>query len=260
MRVELFPTIGTGIWKLNLTSAAMTVIAILIVLILARLAVKNINVRTPKGMQNVLEWLVDFITGLAKDTIGGERAKTWVPLAFTIIIYLFVSNQMGVVANFSAHIDQPILGVTPDQLEAAHKSGRELAMSFFNSPTANINVAMGMSVAIVLLTHIVGLRNPKNYFKHYVEPNPAFTIIHVLDEASKFLTLGLRLFGNIFAGEVLISVILTMPLVGGFIPVGMIPLVPWLGYSIFVGTIQAFIFTVLTLVYLGQKLPHDEHH
>jgi F-type H+-transporting ATPase subunit a len=238
----------------------MTVIAILIVLILARRAVKNINVRNPKGMQNVLEWLVDFITGLAKDTIGGERAKVWVPLAFTIIIYLFVSNQMGVIANFSAHVNTPMLGVTQEQIDAAHKSGRELAMSFFNSPTANINVAMGMSVAIVLLTHIVGLRNPKNYFKHYVEPNAGFTIIHILDEASKFLTLGLRLFGNIFAGEVLISVIMTMPLIGGFVPVGLIPLVPWLGYSLFVGTIQAFIFTVLTLVYLGQKLPHDEHH
>lgn len=256
MRMELFPTIGTGLWKLNLTSAAMTIIAVLIVLILARLAVRNISIRNPRGMQNILEWLVDFVTGLAKDTIGGERAKNFVPLAFTLIIFLFIANQMGVVLMVSGHIHQPMLGVTADQLA----SGKEVSMSFFNSPTANINIAMAMSVAIVLMTHIIGLRNPKSYFKHYVEPNPAFTLIHILDEASKFLTLGLRLFGNIFAGEVLISVILTMPMLGGFVPIGSIPLIAWLGYSLFVGTIQAFIFTVLTLVYIGQKLPHDEHH
>lgn len=243
MRMDLFPTIGTGVWALNLTSAAMTVLAVIIVLILARLAVRNLSVSNPRGMQNILEWLVDFVTGLAKDTIGSEQAKTYVPLAFTLIIYLFVSNQMGVVLDLSAHIE-----------------GKTQGMTFFNSPTANINVAMAMSVAIVLMTHIIGLRHPKNYFKHYVQPNAAFALIHILDELSKFLTLGLRLFGNIFAGEVLISVILAIPFVAGFIPVGGIPLIAWMAYSLFVGTIQAFIFTVLTLVYIGQKLPHDEAH
>lgn len=242
MRMDLFPTIGTGIWKLNLTSAAMTLVAVIVVLILARLAVRKLSVENPRGMQNVMEWLIDFVKGLAKDTIGEEHAEKYVPLAFALILFLFIANQMGVI----------------DMVSTVNSSGEKF--TYFNSPTANINVAMAMSVGIVLMTHIIGLRHPKNYFKHYVQPNAAFAVIHILDEASKFLTLGLRLFGNIFAGEVLISVILTMPMIAGWIPIGSIPLIAWLGYSLFVGTIQAFIFTVLTLVYIGQKLPHAEEH
>ncbi|KEO83344.1 F0F1 ATP synthase subunit A [Tumebacillus flagellatus] len=254
---HLFPTIGEGMWKLNLTSAAMTVIAILIVLILGRLAVANMSIRNPRGVQNLFEWLTDFITGLAKDTIGGERALTYVPLALTLITYLFVSNQMGLILNLNFDVSSPMLGVTADQLK---EHGGHSVVAFFASPTANMSVALAMSISIVLFTHIIGLRNPGSYFKHYIQPYPPFAILHIIDEVSKFFTLGLRLFGNIFAGEVLVGIIIGIPLAGGWFPTGGIPLLVWIAYSLFVGTIQSFVFTVLTLVYIGQKLPHDEHH
>lgn len=254
---HLFPTIGEGIWAIDLTAIGTSILATLIVLLLAFLATKTLDVRKPRGMQNFFEWVIDFITGLAKDTIGGKRAMTYVPLAFTLIIYLFVSNQMGLITNITAHIHEPMLGISQSTLDA-HQG--EAHVSFFMSPTANLSVAMAMSIGIVTMTHIIGLRNPKSYFKHYIEPNPAFLILHLIDEVAKFLTLGLRLFGNIFAGEVLIGILVALPLAFGFFPIGSVPLVVWLGYSMFVGTIQAFVFTVLTLVYIGQKLPHDEHH
>jgi F-type H+-transporting ATPase subunit a len=237
-------------WSINLTVVGMSILACLIVLLLSRLAVAKLDVRKPRGMQNFFEWLVDFITGLANDTIGGKRAKNFVPLGFTLIIYLFVSNQMGLILNLNTEIHQPGLGISAAELAAAGGTGH---VSFFMSPTANISLAMAMSIGIVTMTHIIGLRNPKSYFKHYIQPNPAFLILHLIDEAAKFLTLGLRLFGNIFAGEVLIGILVALPY--GF---GAIPLIPWMGYSMFVGTIQAFVFTVLTLVYIGQKLPHEE--
>jgi F-type H+-transporting ATPase subunit a len=249
---HLFPTIGEGAWSINLTVVGMSILACLIVLLLSRLAIANLDVRKPRGMQNFFEWLVDFITGLANDTIGSKRAQTFVPLAFTLIIYLFVSNQMGLITNLNVEIHEPGLGVSGAELEKAGGHGH---VSLFMSPTANISLAMAMSIGIVTMTHIIGLRNPKSYFKHYIEPNPAFLILHLIDEAAKFLTLGLRLFGNIFAGEVLIAILVALPY-----GLGAIPLIPWLGYSMFVGTIQAFVFTVLTLVYISQKLPHDEHH
>lgn len=254
---HLFPIIGEGMWKLNLTSAAMTVIAIIVVLILARLAVVKMSIRNPRGMQNFFEWLTDFITGLAKDTIGGKRALTYVPLAMTLITYLFVSNQMGLIMNISFNVDHPILGVSQAALDS---HGGHSAVSYFMSPTANMSVALSMSIAIVLMTHIIGLRNPRSYFKHYIQPYPPFAILHIIDELSKFFTLGLRLFGNIFAGEVLVGIIIGIPLAGGWFPTGGIPLIVWMAYSLFVGTIQSFVFTVLTLVYIGQKVPHDEHH
>lgn len=254
---HLFPIIGEGMWTLNLTSAAMTILAMLVVLIVSRLAVANMSIRNPRGLQNVFEWLTDFITGLAKDTIGGQRAMTYVPLAMTLITYLFVSNQMGLITNLNFEVHNSMVGVSQEQL-AEH--GGHSIVAFFASPTASMNVALAMSIGIVTLTHIIGLRNPRSYFKHYVEPYPALLPLHLIDEVSKFVTLGLRLFGNIFAGEVLVGIILGIPLAGGWFPTGGIPLIVWLAYSMFVGTIQSFVFTVLTLVYIGQKLPHDEHH
>jgi F-type H+-transporting ATPase subunit a len=254
---HLFPTIGEGTWAIDLTAIGTSILAVLIVLVLARLATARLDVRKPRGMQNFFEWIIDFITGLAKDTVGSKRAMTYVPLAFTLIIYLFVSNQMGLITNINAHIHEPMLGISQEVLD---EHNGEAHVSFFMSPTANLSVAMAMSIGIVTMTHVIGLRNPKSYFKHYVEPNPAFLILHLIDEAAKFMTLGLRLFGNIFAGEVLIGILVGLPLLFGFFPSGSVPLIVWLAYSIFVGTIQAFVFTVLTLVYIGQKLPHDEHH
>lgn len=254
---HLFPIIGEGMWTLNLTSAAATVLAMIIVLVMARLAVVNMSIRNPRGMQNLFEWLTDFITGLAKDTIGGQRSLTYVPLALTLITYLFVSNQMGLIMNLNFEVHGTMVGVSQ---EALAEHGGHSVVAFFASPTANMSVALAMSIGIVTMTHIIGLRNPRSYFKHYVEPYPALLPLHLIDEVSKFVTLGLRLFGNIFAGEVLVGIILGIPLAGGWFPTGGIPLIVWLAYSLFVGTIQSFVFTVLTLVYIGQKLPHDEHH
>ncbi|PWK16270.1 F0F1 ATP synthase subunit A [Tumebacillus permanentifrigoris] len=254
---HLFPIIGEGMWTLNLTSAAMTLIAMLVVLIMARLAVVNMSIRNPRGLQNLFEWLADFITGLAKDTIGGKRAMTYVPLAMTLITYLFISNQMGLIFNVNVEMEHGMVGISQ---EALAEHGGHAVVAFFASPTANMSVALAMSIGIVTMTHIIGLRNPRSYFKHYVEPYPALLPLHLIDEVSKFVTLGLRLFGNIFAGEVLVGIILGIPMAGGWFPTGGIPLVVWLAYSLFVGTIQSFVFTVLTLVYIGQKVPHDEHH
>jgi len=254
--MHLFPTIGEGIWSLNITTSVMILLVGLIVIILCQLAVRKIDIRRPRGMQNFFEWLIDFITGLAKDTLGEKNAQKFVPLALTLIIFLFVSNQLGLLMNINTEVHEPILGVTQEAIEGA---GDHASVAWFMSPTANLSVTMAMAIAMVGLSHVIGLRKPGKYIKHYFEPYPFFFPIHLIDEGAKFLTLGLRLFGNIFAGEVLISILVGIPLVAGWIPVGSIPLIVWLGYSLFVGTIQAFVFTVLTLVYIGQKMPHEEH-
>lgn len=254
---HLYPTIGEGLWAINLTVIGMSVLVAAIVFLVARVAAAGVNLRSPGGLSNFFEWIIDFVGGLANDMVGKKYAQTYVPLAFTLILYLFVSNQIGLITNVVFEINGPALGVSESAFADA---GDHAAVALWMSPTANLMVTMGLSIVMVGMTHIIGLRNPKSYFKHYFEPNPAFFILHMIDELAKFATLGLRLFGNIFAGEVMIAVILSIPLLFGFVPVGGIPLIIWLGYSLFVGTIQAFVFTVLTLVYIGQKLPHDEAH
>lgn len=254
---HLYPVIGKGtMFEINLTVVAMSILACLVVLLLARAAVANIDVRKPRGMQNVFEWLIDFLSGLAKDTMGEKHAMKYVPLAFALIMYLFISNQMGLITNIAteAHHPIPALGITEDVIAEASATSGHASVTWFMSPTADLSLAMAMSIGIVTMTHIIGLRRPGSYFKHYFQPSPLMFPLHLIDEVAKFLTLGLRLYGNIFAGEVLIAILVGL---GWF---GSVPLVVWLAYSMFVGTIQAFVFTVLTLVYIGQKLPHDEHH
>lgn len=233
----------------DLTVIGMSILVSLIVALLAWSAVRHLDMRHPKGLQNFFEWLTDFIKGLAGDTVG-ERAEAFVPLGLTLIIWMFVSNQMGLITNIITRSENgmPAFGIKP---------GEEIA--WFMSPTANISVAMAMGIAMVLLSHVVGLSKPGQYFKHYVSPSVLMLPIHLIEDIPKFLTLGLRLFGNIFAGEVLIAIIMQIPIIGGWLPIGAVPLIIWLAYSMFVGTIQAFVFTVLTLVYIGQKVPHPEH-
>lgn len=249
-----FPVIhlfGIQALELNVTVAIMTVLASLIVMLLALAAVRKLDLRRPSGMQNFMEFIVDFIRGLAKDTIGEKHADAYVPLGVTLILWMFISNQMGLITNFqTSGVDLPALGI---------KSSEHVA--WFMSPTASITTAMTMGITMVLFSHVVGLRHPGHYFKHLV--TPAWMLpIHLIEEIPKFLTLGLRLFGNIFAGEVLIGILVTIPNALGFgigHVVGAIPLFAWLAYSLFVGTIQAFVFTVLTLVYIGQKIPQEGH-
>src|SRR5690606_34127089 len=102
--------------------------------------------------------------------------------------------------------------------------------------------------------HTQGLRmNRKHYLRHYIEPYPIFLPINIIEQFSRPISLAIRLYANIFAGEVLIYAILQAGVFG--IPF----LSAWQGFSIFVGALQAFIFTMLTMVYIGQAVVHEEH-
>jgi F-type H+-transporting ATPase subunit a len=112
---------------------------------------------------------------------------------------------------------------------------------------------MGLAILIIFMAHFLGLtRNTRHYLHHYIEPHPAFFPLNLIKEVSKLLTLGLRLFGNIYAGEVLIGVIL---MAGVF---GILPLIAWQGFSLLVGAIQAYVFTIMTMVYISQNIQHEK--
>ena len=132
---------------------------------------------------------------------------------------------------------------------------KEVSVAWFKSPTASPSVTFAMAFLVLIYAHILGIKkSPKSYLKHWFEPSPAMFVLHAMEEfIIKPLTLPLRLFGNIFAGEVLITFMLA-----GIVAAVTLPLVVWLGYSIFVGAVQAYIFVTLTLVYISQKVV-DEH-
>lgn len=249
---HLYPLLGSGLWTLNLTVAAMILVASVITFVICRLAVAKLDVHNPGKLQNFMEWVIEFVHGLAKDFMDPKQAQKFVPMAVSLMLYLFIANQMGVIFNFNTVIHHPIPFVPESQYQEAIAKGHA-TVSWWLSPTANTSVPIALALGVFLLSHGIGLRHPKEYFSHFKNP------MHLIEEITKPVTHSLRLWGNIFAGEVLIAVIIMIPTLFGFVPVGAIPLIIWLGYSLFVGTIQAFVFTILTLLYVGQKLPHEQH-
>jgi len=241
----LLYTFHGGLFKINITTIGMMIFTGLLVLVFLRIAARGLDVRKPTKMQNLVEWVADFTTNMARDTMPSEHVVQWImPLAFTMLVYLFVANWLGVIATvaLSVHTPIPWLGLTAASLAAGHYD-----VPLFDSPTSNMSMTLGMAAMVWLLSHFVGWRHPKHYLRHYLNP------MALIEEITNPLTHGMRLFGNIFAGEALISVLLGIPVLFHFIPIGLPLLLIWLFYSGFVSTIQAYVFTILMTLYVGQK-------
>src|SRR5699024_3688969 len=121
---------------------------------------------------------------------------------------------------------------------------------WWKSPTSDPGVTLALSTMVILLTHFYGIkiRGMKSYTKSYFQPVSFLFPIKIIEEFSNTLTLGLRLFGNIYAGEVLLGLLAGATFSAwGFL--SWVPLLAWQGFSVFIGGIQAFIFTMLTMVY-----------
>ncbi|MEW9677025.1 F0F1 ATP synthase subunit A [Lentibacillus sp. L22] len=220
----------------NLSNVMTIIIASAITFIVFTLAARNLKMK-PTKVQNFIEWIVDFVKGMVTDTMDWKTGKTFLPLALTLITYIFVSNIMGVATMMTF--------------------GHDL---WWKSPTSDAGVTLTLSVMIILLTNFYGIkvRGGKEYASDFFKPFPIFFPIKLIEEFANSLTLGLRLFGNIYAGEVLLALLagLMTTGVGGAI-LGIIPMLAWQGFSIFVGGIQAFIFTLLTLVYMSHKVTSE---
>ena len=204
----------------NIDTLMMTWLTMGIVIVLAILATRRIEL-IPRGWQNLLEIAVFTLLEQIEATMG-PKGRRLAPLIITLFLFILISNWLGLVPGFT-------------------------------SPTSDINTTLGLALMVITLVHILAIVNkgPGRYFKHFFEPYIPFVIINVIEEIAKPITLSFRLFGNILAGEVLIIVLgLLVPYVAPTL---------WLAFSVFVGLIQAFIFTMLSMSYLASSV-QQEHH
>lgn len=245
------------IWQLGSMSfhgktLVMTWIVMAALIIFCYLGVRKLTVEKPGKMQNVLEFVLDFIRNMIGDTMAYEKGKHLISYLVTLIMFILFSNMMGLLPNLTFNL-----------FEHFHVEFAQLNKIFegssFMSPTADVNTTVALSLLTISLVFVSGLKDKGlHYFGHFVEPNPIMMPIHIIDFLSKPVTLGFRLFGNIFAGEILFKVMLMMP---GFWVFSMIlPDTLWLAFSIFIGCIQAYIFTMLTAAYIGQAVESSESH
>lgn len=220
----------------NLSNILMITIASAIVFIIAVAGTRALSMK-PTGMQNFMEWLMDFVKGIIGSTMDWKTGGRFLTLGLTLIMYIFISNMLGLPFAFSVD----------------HKL-------WWKSPTADPIITLTLAVMIVVLSHFYGvkLKGTSEYMKDYFRPLPFLFPLKLIEEFANTLTLGLRLYGNIYAGEILLGLLAALAVsgIGGAIGAA-IPMIVWQAFSIFIGTIQAFIFTMLTMVYLSHKVSSD---
>jgi F-type H+-transporting ATPase subunit a len=225
-----------GLW-FNGANMLMITVASLIVFLIAVLSTRKLAMK-PTGMQNFFEWVMDFVKGIINSTMDWKDGGRFHILGITLIMYVFVSNMLGL--PFAIVVDEKL---------------------WWKSPTADPIITLTLAVMVLALSHYYGvkLKGVKGYAEGFFSPMKFLFPLKIIEEFANTLTLGLRLYGNIFAGELLLSLLATGLAHQGI--AGTIAAIPltlvWQGFSIFVGTIQAYIFTMLTMVYLAHKVSHD---
>ena len=225
--------LGISWLTFNLANVLMITLTFFIVLILAIWASRSLQMK-PTGKQNFLEWVVDFVKGLITDSMDWKTGKTFLPLGLTLITFILVGNVIGMVTAV-------IIGDT----------------SWWKSPTSDPGVTLTLATTVVVLSHYYGvkLKGFKEYGKDYFRPIFFMLPFNILGEFTNTLALGLRLFGNMFAGAILTGLLVSLGTSGvlGFFG-SLIPMMAWSAFSLFIAGIQAFIFTLLTMLYISNKV------
>lgn len=133
-------------------------------------------------------------------------------------------------------------------------------MNLWTSPTANIGFDLSLSLLVAIICHVEGIRQRGfiPYLKRFASPT-IMTPMNLLEEVTNVLSLALRLYGNIFAGEVVTGLILKMLVANmAWFPVAFILNMVWTAFSVFISCVQAYVFTKLTSMYLGKKVNEEE--
>ncbi|OFI47520.1 F0F1 ATP synthase subunit A [Floricoccus penangensis] len=220
------------------TVLLMTILTCTIVFGLVFWASRNMKLK-PQGKQNVLEWVVDFTNGIIKSNAGAGEVKNFSLFAFVLFTFILISNNIGLVTKI----------VTPGS-----------NISLWKSPTATPGVTLALAMMVILLNNFYGVdrKGFKGYFKGFITP-VVMLPLNIIEEFTNFLTLGLRLYGNIFAGEVLLGLLAGMGNSNPYLlPFAVILEVLWTAFSVFISCLQAYIFVTLTMVYLSHKISEEE--
>ncbi len=232
---------------INVDIVWATLIAGAIVILLGLILRAKATSGVPGKFQLLWEMAVGAVQTQVDDSIGPRGAKV-VPLALTLFIFIFTCNQFEVVG----------IGSKLDVLPA---------------PTSDINLPLAMALYVIVLVHRAAIKNRGvgGYFKHYVSqpfsPKLFFVngFMNVIEELVKPVTLTLRLFGNLFAGGLMLSLLAALVIWKlGPVPIGGILSVPftllWKTFDMAIGAIQAFIFALLTILYFDTAMAQDEAH
>ena len=201
----------------------ISLIVVLLLILFFGLASRRIGI-FPSRLQSFLEMIIQTFEGLLVDTIG-EEGKKYLPMIATVGLFIFFSNLIGLVPGFM-------------------------------SPTSKLNVTAGCALVVFVYYHWQGIKAQGlfKYLKHFIGPIPLLAPlmlpIELMSHFSRPVSLSIRLFGNIFAEELLILIIASI--IPYFLPL------PFMAVAIFTSLIQAFVFVLLSCIYIAGAVAHEE--
>ncbi len=263
----------------ELTNSIFTSLIVSAILILFAIVANSQLKQTdkPKGMQNFAEWLVETFHNFIYSVTGNfKKTRLFLPLVTSFFLWIALNNWLGLVpgvgtisvvheeteeiaaatSTTGAVYAQEELGQTETAL-LLDEEPHLVKVPIFRPGTADLNTTIALALFSVIATQIFGVQAQKlGYFKKFINfKNPIMFFVGILElisEFAKVISFAFRLFGNIFAGEVLLVVIAFL------IPV-IIPM-PFYGLELFVGFIQALVFAMLSLVFFNMATQsHDDH-
>lgn len=224
------------------TNGLLTTFVVSLILISLVFLLRSKIKLVPGAIQGTIEMGMEALLNLMESTLGSmQKAEKYFPLVATIFIFILFSNLLGIFPGVGSLTFQNEHHIVP----------------LFRSPAADLNFTLAFAVISVIVTNIIGMM-AVGTFKHigkfinFSNPINFFIgILEMISEFAKIISLSFRLFGNVFAGEVLLTIV-------SFLVPYIIPL-PFLMLEVFVGTIQAFIFATITLVSISLHTTAHEH-
>jgi len=225
--VEVGEHLYWNIAGLTLHGQVLLVTWLVIIIILAIAFLGTLKLKLiPEGLQNFSEIVFEYVASIAREQLGEYEYRPWISLVGTLFLFIFVSNWLG------ALVPWKLLELSEGELAA---------------PTNDINTTVALSLLTSLSYFYAGFKaKGLGFFARYISPTPIFLPINILEDFSKPLSLSFRLFGNILADEIVVSVLcLLVPL--------LVPL-PVMVLGVFASSVQALVFATLAGAYICESI------
>lgn len=242
VEVSITPETIAHIGNFPITNSLLTSWVVVVALSIGAIIFSKKMKAVPGKFQAAIESIIDGLLSFL-ETVGGDRktAERFFPIIATIFIYVICANWIGILPGVGSII-----------INEGSKS-----IPLFRSVYSDLNMTIALALIAVVLSHLYGLITIgfKHHFSKFITfkgPIDAFQgVLEIVGEISKIISLSFRLFGNVFAGEVLLTIIVFL--------VPYLAPIPFLGLEIFVGFIQALIFATLAMVAFSSFTKIHEH-
>ncbi len=255
-----------GHLTLRITNSFLTMLLVMLFLIILGSLVARRAQLIPGRLQSVVEMVVEFLLGLVEGTAGKKLGRRIFPLIGGLFIFIIVANYTGLLPGIGTigiwHEGKHALVAASEGATGTEHGGRTL-VPLFRPPSADLNMTLAMALISYVAFQVAGIsaHGVWGRIKHMANP-PFLLPIEIISELSRIVSLSFRLFGNIFAGETLLTVMYGIANAIKITVVGLVIPVIFLYLEVLFGFIQALIFAVLTLIYiaLASAHEHEEEH